>query len=41
MASTTTIPEVSTTEGPEGNDGHVAESAATAEMGGIVVHKAR
>ena len=31
MASTTTIPEVSTNEGPGGDDGRIAESAATAE----------
>jgi len=31
MASTTTIPEVSTTEGPEDDDARAAESAITAE----------
>ena len=31
MASTTTIPEVSTNEGPGGDDGRIAGSAATAE----------
>jgi len=31
MTSTTTIPEVSTNEGPGGDDGRIAESAATAE----------